>query len=210
MCFTLGKNPEPTFVKTIIIKDLLLFLAVCQVAHAAVIAGSFDWSSSSGVPSGTASFSYDTSTGTGNVLGLHPGSGSWVSPGNWSFTLQVAGVNLYSSKVLISDFTDLTIFSNREILIMPPTSLENPAVPYTIIGEIQWHLRQGPAYGVLDEEWFTSDQALPSPTFGTGSTGNFVETAPEPTAAMCFVLSGVLLSMRRSRHEKQRAQQAAT
>jgi hypothetical protein len=108
-------------------------------------------------------------------------------------------VNLYSSKVLIRDFSDLTNFSNREILIMPPTSPENPSVPYTIVGEIQWRLRQGQAYGVLDEEWFTSDQALPSPTFGTGTTGNFVETVPEPAASICLVLSGVLLSMRRSR-----------
>jgi hypothetical protein len=188
-----------TFLTTI-----LCIVLTSPLGRSAVIAGAFDWNSDSSALAGTASFTYDADTGIGYIEGLHPGSGAWVSPGYWRFSLQVAGVNLFSSKVVISSFSDLTDFSSREILVMPPSTLENPATPYVVNGQLQWRLRQGQAYGVIDAEWFTSDAAIPSPTFGTGTTSNFVEVIPEPQTYMCTALGAFLLSTRRVRCQKKK------
>ena len=190
-----------------IFTTLLCIVLASPSGRSAVIAGAFDWNSDSSALAGTASFTYDADTGIGSIEGLHPGSGAWVSPGYWRFSLQIAGVNLFSSKVVISSFSDLTDFSSREILVMPPSTLGNPSTPYVVNGRLQWRLRQGQAYGVIDTVWFTSDAAIPSPTFGTGTTSNFVEVVPEPQTYMCMAVGAFLLSTRRLRCQKKKAEQ---
>lgn len=172
-----------------------------QQSNAAVIAGTFGWTGDSGIMYGTASFTFDTDTSTGQVVGLYyPASGSWVGgPGGyWNFSLGISGRSIYPARVIITTFSELTDFSSRPIHVSGGISFEGQPSSGTIDGQLRWNLSNGGGYGVLDTTWFVSDGGLPSPSFRSGTTSNFVESIPEPSivySALCGAM--VIWGMRR-------------